>query len=63
MKEHIMRPADACGEMLEPDALCGGALTDEDLEGVTGGMLSNTIPGASAAKDDRAASQPFGVGC
>jgi hypothetical protein len=61
MKEQVMRPADVGGEKLELDALCGAELTDEDLDGVTGGVLVNGVQQDSVVKEDRAASQLLGM--
>ena len=56
-----MRPADVGGEKLELDALCGAELTDEDLDGVTGGVLVNGVQQDSVVKEDRTASQLLGI--
>jgi len=45
-----MKPADTGDEKLGTDALCGDELADDDLEGVTGGLLLGNDP--TAAKKD-----------
>jgi len=45
-----MKPADAGGEKLVVDALSGDELADDELEGVTGGLLG-PIEESVAKKD------------
>jgi len=45
-----MKPADAGDEKLGTDALRGDELADDELEGVTGGLLG--LIEESAAKED-----------
>ena len=45
-----MKPADAGDEKLGTDAVRGEELADDDLEGVTGGLLLGNDP--TAAKKD-----------
>jgi len=50
MREETMKPADAGDEKLGTDTLRGDELADDDLEGVTGGLLNPIVE--SAAKED-----------
>jgi len=50
MREATMKPAGADDEKLGTDALRGDELADDDLEGVTGGLLDPFD--RSAAKED-----------
>jgi hypothetical protein len=61
MREAVMGSAGTGDEKLGPDAVRGGELADEDLEGVTGGCINNPIAG-SAAKEDAPAANLFGSG-
>ena len=56
-----MRSADAGDEKLGPDAVRGGELADDDLEGVTGGCVNSGLVG-SAAKEDAPAANLFSPG-
>lgn len=50
MREAAMKSADAGDEKLGPDALRGGELADDDLEGLAGGCAP--VPEPTAAKKD-----------
>ena len=49
-------------EKLGPDAVRGGELADDDLEGVTGGSANNPIVGSAAKEDTSAANLLFNPG-